>query len=61
MMYDTLVLQYIQANKQTPPWNLKLTKFKTLGDMIEVNTADWLHPAAVDNSRVESVDNSSLN
>lgn len=29
-----------------PRWNLKLTKFKTQGDMTEVNTADWFHPAA---------------
>lgn len=46
-MYDTLVLQYIHANKKTPlPWNLKLTKFKTLGGITEINTTDQFHPAA---------------
>lgn len=47
IIYDTLILQYIQVNKKTPlPWNLKLTKFKTLGGITEVNTTDKFHPAA---------------
>lgn len=47
MMYDTLVLYSTFRLIKIPlPWNLKLTKFKTLGGIIEVNTKDQFHPAA---------------